>query len=372
MFKSERDKYMLGVNPFDMLDDTSGIFTHAHENKENEGKTAFDFFSLEQSNRLRKEMPDMTDTELAQRIIETWRTMPAPLKERYQNMAEEPDIRRCGGGYMPIQEYNRKYRKDLVPAESDDKTKKEERKDEPQEKPQRWIRKPRVLLRDCNIGPPLDYSFQDIKTMSEVPSHEPTAGYRKDPPPEEAVAESDGQSQDGDVKPQVRVVAKEEPSPKKKEWVSNGVRLSYNELTDCNGLVAAMEQIIEDPINNLTMLDLSHNQLSGISQEITKFVNLSVLYLHGNQITNINEVRKLAKLPNLQKLTLHGNALIIERPGVGKKVKRLEETPYYRPNIIYRLKETSLRSLDQVGITPRDRQNALVWNKEHRSVFTLI
>jgi hypothetical protein len=32
-----------------------------------------------------------------------------------------------------------------------------------------------------------------------------------------------------------------------------------------------------------------------------------VLYMHGNNISRLSEVRKLAALPALQKLTLHGN-----------------------------------------------------------------
>lgn len=31
--------------------------------------------------------------------------------------------------------------------------------------------------------------------------------------------------------------------------------------------------------------------------------------MHANCLTNIREVKKLAKLPNLRKLTLHGNPL---------------------------------------------------------------
>jgi hypothetical protein len=34
-----------------------------------------------------------------------------------------------------------------------------------------------------------------------------------------------------------------------------------------------------------------------------------VLYMHGNQIANMHDVLKLAKLESLQKLTLHGNPI---------------------------------------------------------------
>ena len=34
-----------------------------------------------------------------------------------------------------------------------------------------------------------------------------------------------------------------------------------------------------------------------------------VLYLHGNQISHMSDVARLAKLPHLAKLTLHGNPI---------------------------------------------------------------
>lgn len=39
-----------------------------------------------------------------------------------------------------------------------------------------WNRKPRVRMEEMNIGPPLDYSFQDLKQLSELAEHEPSAG----------------------------------------------------------------------------------------------------------------------------------------------------------------------------------------------------
>lgn len=42
-----------------------------------------------------------------------------------------------------------------------------------------------------------------------------------------------------------------------------------------------------------------------------------VLYLHGNQISHMGDVARLAKLPNLTKLTLHGNPISEQVAGVG-------------------------------------------------------
>lgn len=48
-------------------------------------------------------------------------------------------------------------------------------------------------------------------------------------------------------------------------------------------------------------------------QILTTFFNLSVLYLHGNSIHRLGEVNKLAVLPRLRSLTLHGNPIEEEK-----------------------------------------------------------
>lgn len=48
-------------------------------------------------------------------------------------------------------------------------------------------------------------------------------------------------------------------------------------------------------------------------QVLTTFFNLSVLYLHGNGIQRLGEVNKLAILPRLRSLTLHGNPIEEEK-----------------------------------------------------------
>lgn len=48
-------------------------------------------------------------------------------------------------------------------------------------------------------------------------------------------------------------------------------------------------------------------------QVLTTLFNLSVLYLHGNSIQRLGEVNKLAILPRLRSLTLHGNPVEEEK-----------------------------------------------------------
>ena len=44
-------------------------------------------------------------------------------------------------------------------------------------------------------------------------------------------------------------------------------------------------------------------------QELSEFVNLQILYLHGNQINDISQIDQLTPLRSLRKLTLHGNPI---------------------------------------------------------------
>ena len=50
---------------------------------------------------------------------------------------------------------------------------------------------------------------------------------------------------------------------------------------------------------------------------LLEFKNLEILYLHGNSISNIKEVDKLANLSGLRKLTLHGNEIEKEKVRLG-------------------------------------------------------
>ena len=91
-----------------------------------------------------------------------------------------------------------------------------------------------------------------------------------------------------------------------------------------------------------------------------------MLYLHGNAITDINQLTKLAALRALTKLAVHGNELITFHADTKKKhVQRLEDAAFYRHRIIYTLQHTNLKMLDFAAITPRDRQYALVWHTNH-------
>lgn len=75
---------------------------------------------------------------------------------------------------------------------------------------------------------------------------------------------------------------------------------------------------------------------------LVNYEQLSILYLHGNAISQIREVVKLSSLSRLKSLTLHGNAI--------------EKAKEYRLYVIHHLPQ--LRKLDFSAITPAERDTA--------------
>jgi hypothetical protein len=75
-----------------------------------------------------------------------------------------------------------------------------------------------------------------------------------------------------------------------------------------------------------------------------------VLYLHGNRIADVREIAKLAALPRLKKLTIHGNP-IAERRG-------------YRPTVASMLPQ--VQNLDFGAITKVDRDVVATFFKPKR------
>lgn len=69
--------------------------------------------------------------------------------------------------------------------------------------------------------------------------------------------------------------------------------------------------------------------------------------MHGNGIEKIGEIDKLAGLPNLRTLTLHGNP--IEDPRKGYKQYVLSKLP-------------NLKTFDFSGVTKTDRACADTWS----------
>ena len=102
---------------------------------------------------------------------------------------------------------------------------------------------------------------------------------------------------------------------------------------------------------NLEWLDLSYNYLQNIDIERLEFPNLKTIYLHGNYISNLEEVRKLQDLPTLQILTLYGNF-----------IEQIKGYRLWVLGMMYEKHET-LKKFDNVLITRKEFDNVIVWNE---------
>jgi len=126
------------------------------------------------------------------------------------------------------------------------------------------------------------------------------------------------------------------------------VRLNNNSLSSFEAFEETLSQVVRHPLE-VSWFDLSFNMLQNIDKVIAKFRNIKVLYLHGNSIESLEEINKLAALPNLITLTLHGNPI--------------ESESGYRQYVLSRL--PGLKNLDFSGVTKQDRSIAETWFKMH-------
>ncbi|CAK8684196.1 leucine-rich repeat-containing protein 51-like isoform X2 [Clavelina lepadiformis] len=165
------------------------------------------------------------------------------------------------------------------------------------------------------VGPPLDLSFKCMLAAS-------------------------------DIKEEVQNHIQENlpKSPRTKKYSCNAIRLNNNSMSDMNGFDDTVQEIIENS-DDVAWIDVSFNELQTIDKVITKFQNLKVLYLHGNMINKIQEVNKLAALPHLRSLTLHGNPIETEKG--------------YRQYVLSAL--PGLKTFDFSGVTKQDRATANTW-----------
>ena len=133
----------------------------------------------------------------------------------------------------------------------------------------------------------------------------------------------------------------DEQSQEVVKYLGRGVRLSNNNLMDVNGLFDVMLEILETPLE-LTWVDLSFNNIASLSGLSALPENLTVLYLHANNITSLNEVAVLLRFTELRTLTLYGNPI--------------EDIKNYRFCILSMFPK--LKTFDKVTVTDRDKQTA--------------
>ncbi|EGI59358.1 LRC51 protein, partial [Acromyrmex insinuator] len=164
------------------------------------------------------------------------------------------------------------------------------------------------------VAPPLDLSFKKATTMDELM----------------------------EKRAQIIRTGKAPVRTLKDRYITSTLWLSNNRLSSMEGLQRLTDRVLDNPVY-LSWLDLSFNEINEIGEEIEKFTNLKILYLHGNKIANITDILKLRKLQNLRSLTLHGNPI--------------EDVPCYRGYIVHLLPQ--LLVLDFSPVIAAEKKKAL-------------
>ncbi|KAM4715225.1 leucine-rich repeat-containing protein 51-like [Anableps anableps] len=170
-------------------------------------------------------------------------------------------------------------------------------------------------------NPPVDLSFKDLNNvtgaMSEVP----------------------------------RTALRPLKTNSKNKYLSHSFRLSNNNITNLVGLEFMLSNFLAQP-SMLGWLDLSFNKITSIDNVLCELKELRVLYLHGNDIWNLNEVNKLGELNYLHTITLHGNGI--------------ESIKGYRAHVILALPH--LKRMDFSAVTCQERVLANIWCKSLKKV----
>lgn len=175
------------------------------------------------------------------------------------------------------------------------------------------------------IIPPEDYSFCRIENILAAKDEEP----RKPISP--------------------RGKAKQQPEEGAKSS-SKCLKMNNNSITNLECLVDFAKYKF-DVWEDIAWIDLSQNELTKLGPELSEFVNLQILYLHGNQISDIAQIDQLTPLTTLRKLTLHGNPIVNVK---GYRYLVLSKLPH-------------LQSLDFSSVTKADKMTSFNWKKMNLS-----
>ncbi|GJQ78045.1 hypothetical protein Trydic_g2390 [Trypoxylus dichotomus] len=92
------------------------------------------------------------------------------------------------------------------------------------------------------------------------------------------------------------------------KFLTKAVWINNNKLTNVANLDVFLSSILEYP-EKLGWIDLSFNYITHLDPILLKYMNLKIIYLHGNKIDDFEEVKILQGFPNLRSLTLHGNPI---------------------------------------------------------------
>lgn len=137
-------------------------------------------------------------------------------------------------------------------------------------------------------------------------------------------------------------------------FIGSAVKLSNNKIKSIRDLPPFLnKRLLFDAIVNLKSLDLSFNKLTSLKEmKVLKiYPNLKILYLHGNQLSKIDDVRYIPK--SVVNLTIHGNPL--------------DSYVNYRFHALAVLE--NLKVLDFSTVTKKEKESAVTYSSIYMKNF---
>lgn len=253
-----------------------------------------------------------------------------------------------------------------------------------------------VIVSEHEIdGPPLDFSFKNIRDLAEIIRKEARSGQRLPIPPEEEIIEekketnvtnlstaqrqNKAESEDledevaSKPKPEERIKSNNAPliskliaenttsinaskpsggrlndnkrsvvKKKRVKRLTTSLNIGYNQIRSLDGFLDVVSRVMEYA-RRLVWIDLSNNYLTTLTADFAELSDLRSLYLNANYIYDLKEITKLSNT-QIKTLTLYGNPI--------------EQVPSYRLWIVGIM--PTLRKLDTGLITLLERDNANV------------
>jgi hypothetical protein len=202
-------------------------------------------------------------------------------------------------------------------------------------------------------GPPLDFSFLQLESASDIARAVDERGI-KSPRKEAEVPEEDNNKakEQQPKKPPSTPQAPKENKDKGKmkvKKVVRSVRLNNNNINSTKGLQQILTPVVEN-IDDIRWIDLAFNKLTNIVIEdfLPGFQNLTVLNLDSNDIYKKSDIEKLGQFKKLTSLSLHSNPVALAEN--------------YRLHVISSIPQ--LKKLDSSIITPKEREKAIMWRSK--------